>query len=119
MVQILPVEPKPLSNMVRLTLKLFIPIKNLALNPHKKEYIGQIKVYVTLKDSEGRISPCRELSEEIKIPEKDFKIALKRFYPYLVEMYVDPGHYTISLAVRDVPGAVTTYLQTKKFISSQ
>jgi VWFA-related protein len=119
MMRILPVEPKPLSNKVRLTLKLFIPIKNVALNPHKKEYIGQIKVYVVLKDSEGRISPCRELSEEIKIPGKDFEIALKRFYPYLVEMYVDPGHYTISLAVRDVPGMVTTYIQTEKFISSQ
>jgi VWFA-related protein len=119
MVQVLPVEPKPLSNKLCLTLKLFIPIKNLALNPHKDEFIGQIKVYVVLKDSEGRISPCRELSEEIKIPEKDFEIALKRFYPYLVEMYVDPGHYTISLAVRDVPGATTTYLQTEKFISSQ
>jgi len=119
MVQVLPVEPMPLSNKVRLTLKLFIPIKNVALNPHKKEYIGQIKVYVVLKDSEGRISPSRELSEEIKIPEKDFEIALKRFYPYLVEMYVNPGHYTISLAIRDVPGMVTTYIQTEKFISSQ
>jgi VWFA-related protein len=119
MVQVMPVDSKPLSNKIRLTFKLLLPIKNLVLKPLRDDYIGRIKVYVVLKDSEGRISPCRELSEQIRIPLKDYEIALKRHYPYLVEMYVDPGHYNISLAVRDVPGASTNYLQFAKFIPGQ
>jgi len=118
-VQVMPVDPKPLSNMLRLTLKLLLPIKNLALNPVKNHYTGQIKVYVVLKDSEGRISPCHELLEKIKIPAKDFKVAVRSSYPYLVEMYVKPGRYNISLAVRDIPGATTNYIQFDKFISGQ
>lgn len=115
--QVLPVVPKPLSNKLRLTLKLLIPIKNLALTQRNENYSGQVKVYVALKDSEGRISPLHQLVENINIPAKDYEIARKSRYPYLVEMYVDPGQYTISLAVRDVPGESTSYIQTERKIS--
>ena len=116
MVQIMPVEPMPGSNKLRLTLKVFVPLKNLTLYPQKDDYIGQIKVYIALMDSEGRISPCHELTQEINIPAEDYEIAVKRSYPYSAEMYVDPGHYIISLAVKDVPGSAVNYLQLEKMI---
>jgi hypothetical protein len=116
-VQILPVESMVISKNLRLTLKLFIPIKNLVLNPEKRHYKGEIKVYVSLKDAQGRLSPIQELSEEIIIPGNDYEKALKSYYPYLVEMYVKPGQYTISLAVRDVPAASTSYVQLDRYIS--
>lgn len=116
MVQIMPVEPMPGSNKLRLTLKVFVPLKNLTLYPRKDDYIGQIKVYIALMDSEGRISPCHELTQEINIPVEDYEIAVKRSYPYSAEMYVDPGHYIISLAVKDVPGSAVNYLQLEKMI---
>jgi VWFA-related protein len=120
-VQILPVKKMLISDKLQLTLKLLIPIKNLVLKPRKEknDYFGQIRVYTILKDAEGLISPVRELSEEIKIPAKDYEIAIKSNYPYLVEMYVDPGHYTISLAVRDVYGADVSYIQGEKTISGK
>jgi hypothetical protein len=116
-VQIMPVESMVISKNLRLTLKLLIPIKNLVLNPEKRNYKGKIKVYVSLKDAEGRLSPIQELSEEIKIPGKDYEKALKSYYPYLVEMYVKPGQYTISLAVRDIPAASSSYVQLDHYIS--
>jgi len=117
-VQILPAKKMFASNKQQLTLKLLIPIKNLVLKPRKEknDYFGQIKVYTILKDEEGLISPVRELAEEIIIPAKDYEVALKSNYPYLVEMYVDPGHYTISIAVRDVYGAEVSYIQGEKKI---
>jgi hypothetical protein len=87
------------------------------LNSEKLNYKGEIKVYVSLKDAEGRLSPIQELSEVIMIPGKDYEQALKSYYPYLVEMYVKPGQYTISLAVNDVPAASTSYVQFEKSIS--
>lgn len=116
MVQIMPVKPLPASNKLLLNLKILIPIKNLTLFPRRDDYSGQIKVYITLMDSEGHISPCHELTEQIKIPAKDYEVAIKSSYPYFAEMYVNPGHYTISLAVRDVPGATINYLQLEKTI---
>jgi VWFA-related protein len=117
-VQILPVEPMVISKNLRLTIKLFIPIKNLVLNPEKHNYKGEIKVYVCLKDAEDRLSTIRELSEEIKIPNKDYETAIKSYYPYLVEMYVQPGKYTISLAVKDVPANSTSYIQLDHLVST-
>ncbi len=116
MVQIMPTESLPGTKRLLLNLKILIPIKNLTLLPRESDYAGQIKVYITLMDSEGHISPCHELTEQIKIPTEDYDVAIKSSYPYFAEMYVNPGHYTISLAVRDVPSATINYLQLEKTI---
>jgi VWFA-related protein len=115
-VQIMPVEAMLASNKLCLTLKVLVPIRNLTLLPREDDYIGQIKVYVALMDSESRLSPCHELTQEIKIPSEEYEIAVNRGYPYLAEMYVNPGHYVISLAVKDVPSSVISYLQLEKMI---
>jgi len=75
-------------------------------------------VYMALMDSAGHISPCHELTEDIRIPAKDYEIALKSNYPYLAEMYVDPGQYIISLAVRDVPSDTMNYIQLEKTVKA-
>lgn len=111
LVQIIPVETMAVSRKRRLTIKFLTPIKNLALFPEKEVYLGQLKFYIALLDAEGRVSPCHELVEQIKIPSSDYEIALQKSYPYYAEMYVDPGHYSISLAVRDIPGDAVNYLQ--------
>lgn len=116
MVQIMPTESLPGTERLLLNLKILIPIKNLTLFPREADYAGQIKVYITLMDPDGHISPCHELTEQIKIPAEDYEVAIKSYYPYFAEMYVNPGHYTISLAVRDVPGATINYLQLEKTI---
>lgn len=115
-VQILTPEQRPGTKKLRLTLKILIPIKNITLYPQKDMYIGQIKTYISLKDSGNRVSPCHELTEKIEIPAKDYEIAMRSNYPYLAEMYVDPDHYIISLAVKDVPTEIINYLQLEKTI---
>lgn len=116
MVKIMPVKPIRGSDKLLLNLKILIPIRNLTLLPREEDYMGQIKVYISLMDSEGRLSSCHELVEQIKIPADDYEIAIKRTYPYLAEMYVDPSHYIISLAVKDVPGETVNYIQLEKTI---
>ena len=115
-IQVLPVEKIPLSEKRRLTLKILIPIKNLSLYQQNSEAVGQIKLYIFLMDAKGQISPCHELSEEIKIPKQDYEVALRSVYPYLAEMHVDPGQYTISLALRDIYGETVNYLQVQKAV---
>lgn len=115
-VQILPLKTIPGTNKLCFTLKFLIPIKNLTLFFREKDYIGKIKLYIALMDSEGRVSPCHELSHQIIIPVQDYETALKRIYPYLAEMYVFPGDYIISLAVRDVPGEVLSFIQFERTI---
>jgi len=115
-VQLMPLEPMPGSDRLRLTLKLLIPLKNLTLLPRDEDYVGQIKVYFALMDSKNRISPCHELTENIIIPAKDYEIALLRNYPYFAEMYVEQDNYIFSLAVKDVLGDSVNYIQFQKLI---
>lgn len=112
-IQVLPVEKIPLSDRYRLTLKILIPLRNLSLYEQNGGAAGQIKLYIFLMDAKGQISPCHELSEEIKIPKQDYEVALRSVYPYLAEMHVSPGQYTISLAVKDVNGETINYLQVQ------
>ena len=116
-VKFLPLKSKTFSSKLELTIKLLLPIGNLILRPQAGGYVGHIRVYVVLKDANGLISPCHELSEVIRIPARDYNVAVKSNYPYLVEMFVEPGDYTISLAVTDVFGSITGYYQAEKLIS--
>jgi VWFA-related protein len=113
---VMSVEPMSTSKKLCLNLKILIPIKNLTFYSQGDEYIGKIKVYIALKDTQDNFSPCHELTEDIRIPARDYEVALRRSYPYVAEMYVDPGYYTISLAVKDVTGSVVNYLQLERTI---
>ncbi len=117
MVQMMPVEKIPGSENIRLTIKLLIPIKRITLLPRQDDYFGQIKVYIALMDRDGLVSPCHELSEEIKIPKKDYEVALKSYYPYYAEMNVKASYYMFSLALKDVLGETINYLQFEREIS--
>jgi VWFA-related protein len=112
--QVMPLEKIPGSDNIRLTIKLLIPIKKMALVPREDDYHGQVKVYIALLDQDGLVSPCLELAEEIKIPKKDYSVAMKSSYPYFSEMNVKPGRYTFSLAVKDVFGETSNYLQFER-----
>lgn len=119
MVQVMPVEPMPRSDKLRLIIKLLLPIKNLTLYAQNNDYVGQVKVYFALMDAGNNISPCYELTEDIKIPAKDYKIALQSSYPYLTEMHVSPGSYILSFAVKDIPSESICYIQFQKLIEKK
>jgi hypothetical protein len=80
------------------------------------QYVGRIKVYFVLKDREEELSPCYELTHDIKIPAGDYGVAIKSSYPYLTEMNVDQTRYTISMAVEDVPGEAISFFQFEQEI---
>jgi len=115
-VKTMPVNKMPVTGKLNLTLKVLIPIKKLTLIPQDEEYLGKIKLYIALMDSSGQVSPCHELTHQIKIPENDYQTAIRMNYPYLAEMYVEAGRYTISLALKDVLSETVNYIQLEREI---
>ncbi|MBN1224379.1 MAG: VWA domain-containing protein [Candidatus Aminicenantes bacterium] len=116
MIQLLPVEPMATGKKRCLKIKFLIPIKNITLYSEGDAYVGRIKAYIALKDSQNRLSPCHELVEDIKIPASDYELALKSSYPYIAEMYVQPEDYIVSLCLCDLIGDVTNFMQFQKKI---
>ena len=115
-VQDLPVEKLVLGK-VKLTIKLLIPLDKIALLPQKREYAGKIKITVAFLDSKNFWSDPYDLIQEIKIPAKDYEKARKRLFPYLAEFHLQPDRYIVSLAVTDVVGQMTSYLQLQRDLS--
>ena len=102
-VDVLSVKKTQYSKKLQLVLKLLIPIKNLLLYSQRGKHTGKIEVYVVLKDSKGFISSPYFLEKEVEIPKKDYKIAIKSFFPYLVEMYVEKDGKFVLRSVFDFP----------------
>ncbi len=117
-VQALPIEKMQGSDKLKLTLKFLFPIRNLALFAKDNAFYGRIKIHFTLMDEDKRVSSPYELTEDIVIPAKDYEIAMKSRYPYLAEMYVNPGQYTISVAVEDIQAEQVSYLQFFKSVTA-
>lgn len=112
-VQILPLEKMPFEQ-TRLTLKILIPINKLVLNPSQSNHLGKIKVVIALLDSNNFLTDPHELLHDITIPDRDWEMARGRFYPYLAELTVKPERYVVSLAVKDLLGSATSYIQLFK-----
>jgi len=115
-IQVLPIEQRATSKTLCLKIKFLIPIKNLTLYSEGDEYIGKIKAYIAMKDGQNRLSPCHELTEDIKIPASDYDVAMKSSYPYVAEMYVKPEDYIVSLCIRDMIGETASFIQFQKTI---
>jgi len=114
--KVLPTQGIAFSSNVKLNIKLWLPIKNITLKPRRDDYFGRFKVYVMLKDDAGQVSLCRELAKDVIIPNNDYETAMNSSFPYIVEMYVAPGRYDISIAVQDTLGGSTSYVQIEQKI---
>lgn len=106
----LPAGP-PLFGKIKMRWKILIPIGQLTLHAEGKEYVGSVKIHVAMLDSERSWSEPEELRQDIRIPEEDLDKARASSFPYFLELHVKPGEYTVSMAVTDVPGRITSYLQ--------
>ncbi|OGF62791.1 MAG: hypothetical protein A2Y62_11985 [Candidatus Fischerbacteria bacterium RBG_13_37_8] len=101
---------------IPVSIKIFIPLKNVTLIQKGNEYQGQIEVFSSIKDSKDNVSPCYKMVHDIRIPEQDYKVALESNYPYVVEMKVQPDSYLFSLAVRDTYNQNASFVQFEKTI---
>jgi VWFA-related protein len=114
-IQILPLE-NTLLGKVQLALKVLIPLNKIALIPNADEYMGKMNIYIAVLDSSNKWSEPQEFTQDIKIPNKDHDKALKSYFPHLIELHLRPDNYLISLAIKDVFGSTTSYVQLTKII---
>jgi VWFA-related protein len=112
-VQILPTQKLPLE-LVKMSFKLLIPISRLSLQASGSESTGAIKVIAAMLDSKNLWSDPVELLQDIRIPHQDLEKAQASVFPYLVQLDVKPDRYVTSIAIHDVLGRQTSYLQVTR-----
>jgi hypothetical protein len=65
-------------------------------------------------DSKNLWSDPVELLQDIRIPHQDLEKAQASVFPYLVQLDVKPDRYVTSIAIHDVLGRQTSYLQVTR-----
>jgi VWFA-related protein len=96
--------------LVRVALKLSVPLDKLALVPGPDGRSGKLSIFVAnLDDSRGR-APIQKLQVPLRFAEADFAKALASPFGYDLSLLVEPGRRRFALAVRDDVAHVTSSL---------
>ncbi|MBV8200928.1 MAG: VWA domain-containing protein, partial [Acidobacteria bacterium] len=98
------------AGLVRVALKLSVPLDRLALVPGPDGRTGQLSIFVAdVAAGLGRAS-IRKLHVPLRIAEADFAKAQARPFDYDLTLVVAPGRRRLALAVRDDVARVSSAL---------
>lgn len=112
-------EPVTQMNRKKATLpmRIWIPWKSLLMLPDGDMHRGEIEAKFAFMDKDGKVSSVRELRQPIELPSQYVEAAQNERYVYSVDMDLEPGPWTISVAVRDTTSDETSYLRVNKLVS--
>ena len=100
-----------------LPMRIWIPWKSLLLLPEGEMHRGEIEGKFAFMDQDGKVSSVLSLTQAIEIPSKYVTAAKNERYIYSVDMDLEPGPWTISVAIRDTTSNETSYLRVNKLVS--
>ncbi len=84
-----------------LPIEIGFPLTSIALVPEGGEYVGQVVVFVAVRDDRGRHSDIQRREHEIRIARDEFERI--RTIPWVIELplLMRPGSYRIVVGVMD------------------
>lgn len=82
-------------------LRVRIPIGGISLIPVEEMYVGQLSLYVAIRDDQGRIQPVRSMGVPLEIPAKSVAIAREKVYVYEIRVLIPRREHEVAICVRD------------------
>ena len=93
--------------LVTVTVKL--PLQQLTFIPQDTFRAGQVKLYVVAMDSEGHVTPMRELTVPIRIPEQQMASHPPEFVAYQVQVPFAQSGTTVAVGAQDQLGVLRSF----------
>jgi len=87
-----------------------IPIGKLSYLPQQEMQRGRIRIYISARDSEGRMAPVSEVPVPIDIPTAEFEKAQDQYFRYAMTVQMRQGRQIVAVGVRDEIGAVSGFV---------
>jgi VWFA-related protein len=84
-----------------LPVEIGFPLDSIALVPDGDEYVGQVVVFVAVRDDKGRQSDMQRRDHEIRIPRNDLEAHHGDRYVIELPLLMRPGSVRIVVAVMD------------------
>jgi VWFA-related protein len=96
--------------LVRIALRLNVPLDKLALAPGPDGRSGNLSIFVAKLDDSRRRAPIQKLQVPLRFAEADFAKALATPFGYDLTLLVEPGRRRFAVAVRDDVSHLTSSL---------
>lgn len=87
-----------------------IPLSKLVLVPQENAHLGQVSVFIAVRDDEGRMSDPQKIDVPVSIPNEQLLSAMTQTAGYLAQLRMRPGPQKIAIGVRDELAAVNSTL---------
>lgn len=104
------------SELSLVPLRIKIPLGKLEFFDQRDESGGHLSLFVTTRDSLGRLAPVRSQRIPLRIPATDLERAKKSVYVYEVRLMMRQGAHSVAVGVRDDLAAVASYVTEDVFV---
>ena len=94
---------------VRVTVK--IPMAKLTLLPQENFHEGKLRIFVSTRDRQGRVSEMGQREVPIRIPNDNLLAALGQLGSFPVHLRMRRGEHTIAVGIRDELGNVESIVR--------
>ncbi len=108
-IQIILGDPKPRGKgLFAIPLRVEFPLANLALLPREATHVGDVSVFLVLRDEKGRITDPSQVKVPVEIPNPELLRAMASTGRYRTELLLRPGKQTLAVGLRDGFGATSS-----------
>jgi hypothetical protein len=84
-----------------LPLRVAFPTESVALLPQGESLVGEVVVFVSLRDDTGRQADIQRREQAIHLPRSDYERLAKLELSVDVELLVEPGSYRVAVGLLD------------------
>ena len=99
-------ETKKGAEQLEVEMLVKFPLAHLVLLPNGDFHEGKVSIWVSARDADGRISPVREVTVPIRVPNDQLLTVLGQNAAYKVPLVLHTGEHRIAVTVRDEIGHV-------------
>jgi len=84
-----------------LPLRVSFPTHSVALLPHEDNLVGEVVLYVSLRDTEGKQADLQHRVQEIYLPRAEYERMSKLRLSIDLQLLVEPGSYRVAVGLFD------------------
>jgi len=92
------------------TLLIRVPFDRLTLVPQGEQYRGQLRVFVSVMDEKGAMSPVERSDVPVRIPAEYLQAALGDSLTYETSLVMRPGRHRVAIGLRDDLGYTDSFV---------
>ncbi len=94
------------------------PISNIALLPAGDEYVGQVVLFVAVRDDDGKRSDLVRQEHQVRVRAADYASAQAQRWAIYTQLLMESGRYKVAVGILDPVTRQDSYFTTRTAVSA-